>query len=195
MKKTIRLTENDLHNLIRKSVTKILKEAYGFAPDGRQINQQKAIQAANAQTSWKAYMDRAKFQNPKMVDKAQQQFKNQYMDGQNGYVNNQVNQDVNSSYYGRVTPYLGSTRYYQDSTSNPSNNVAQMYDKNINYDPKVYSTKNMNNMTNDDNYNTFKKMTTDVHDYYTNNYANRMRQKRQQLGNKGIYESNNKIRH
>lgn len=214
MSKIIRLTENDLHNLIRKSVTRILKEEYGVAPNGRQINQQQAIQAANAPTNWEVYNTLAKkyYHQPNPVYGPSKSAKYEKMaqkaaDNQMGYYKRG---DSTSEY---VYPNLknGNTEYTQD-------NVDQLQDTEKDYAAAFFNDKrnvrtgykNAQNPNNQGVYYPFPWGSRNPSDYqkpspeattafnnahnrmtnYVNgNWHQRMRQKAQQLGNKGIYES------
>jgi len=133
MNKIIRLTENDLHNLIRKSVTRILKEEYGnteYTQDN--LDQLQDTEGNSVETF---------FSNKR---NARTGFKN---------AQNPNNRGV---YY----PFPWGSR-------NPSD-----YQK-----PSPEATTAFNNAHN--------RMTN----YVNGNWHQRMRQKAQQLGNKGIYEA------
>ena len=215
MKKTIRLTENDLHNIIRKSVTRILKEAYGIAPNGRQINQQKAIQAANTPTNWEVYNTLANkyyhkpntqvYGTPKSAKYAKMAQK--AADKQMGYYKRG---DSTSEY---VDPNLGSgnVEYTQDNVDqlqdtekdyaaaffNDKRNVRTAYKNAQNpnnqgvYYPWEWSSKNPADYQkpSPEAITAFNNAHNRMTNYANGNWHKRMRQKAQQLGNKGIYEA------
>lgn len=215
MKKTIRLTENDLHKIIRNSVAKILKEEYGVAPNGRQINQQQAIQAANKPTNWEVYQaldSNFKRKYPGYVNKYGKMAQNA-ADKQMGFYKRG---DTTSEY---VDPNLktGNVEYMQDNLDQIQDTEkdyasaffsdkrnARMGFKNVKnpnykgiYYPYSFGSKNPSDYkkpspeATDAFNNTYDRMSN----YANGNWAKRMHQKGKQLGNQGIYESRKKIRH
>jgi len=240
MKKVIRLTEGDLHHIVKESVRKILKE---YEWNGRTPEQDAAaIKAANTPTSWKQHMLRSQIAST--VDdkqhynhsmdafhKAQKAFADKYLGGYGkgydmyeelpGYYSNYVR----GTYSTNVYPTSGRLAYNQSYI--PAD--AQRYtEKNYGYSKGYNVPKEMENtpesgverngkrywgktgdITMDNNGRNreepshtryernlpsspeFKKLVNDIDndmtDFYSGNYAERLLNKKQQLGNKGKY--------
>lgn len=240
MKKVIRLTEGDLHHIIKESVRKILKE---YEWNGRTPEQDAAaIRAANTPTSWKQHMLRSQIASTgdgaddyhhsmNTFHKAQQTFADKYLGG-NGkgydrqeYLPGYYSNTVRGSYLTNVYPTSGRLAYnqsysptdaeryteknYGDSKgynvpkementpeSGVDSNGTRYWGKtgDITKDVNGYGRKEPSDTRYERNLPSspaFKKLVNDIDndmtDFYSGNYAERLLNKKQQLGNKGKY--------
>ena len=104
MKNRIKLTESQLHQVIKESVKNILKE---YEWNNKTPEQdQAAIKAANTPASWKAHMMRA----------------NNQLDRENGYYNNKVGKLANKANDAFHDQYGTRYDYYEDNFDNGGGN-------------------------------------------------------------------------
>lgn len=235
MKNKIKLTENQLHKVIKESVKRILKE---YEWNGRTPEQDSAsIKASNTPRSWKSNMMRVqdkqnqgKGYDANLVNKSNDAFHEKYGTKydyeENNYDNGGHNSNMIRGNITRISPSGGRLAFNQRDRANNaeryhektygdfnSQNLSGVRDKDFEngYIPSYGGgsrnvwgnqtngseslTSQESGLTRNKRYlpmsNDFKNkitnMDNDMNDFYSGAYRERMNQKKQQLGNKGVY--------
>ena len=152
MRHRIRLTESDLHNIIKESVKTLLNE---YEWNGRTPQQDAAsIRAANANPSWKPMMYRAQQQqqqgkgyNYNLTNKARDTFHNQYGTANDYYEDNFKNGGHNSNAIrGTITDINTNGGRLAFNQRDRSTNGERYHEKNYG----DYTSQNMKNITPND---------------------------------------------